>query len=312
MRSADLPDGVTMTRRNIAGRRVLIRNQRRYGNQRYFVAEWPEANLQELAVPKVACIVSGIADYLIGNSCVHCGSGTFILMPSLIPHQRNAPNLQGERLRNGSCVLLHALAHKHGVHFWYSRSVNEQHINESADNYLIRSVTATQILHMLADEAAEEKVDFESVARGLISSLFAIIAREIESGNYTHPGPNEVVSAAEPSTTSFSEQVEEYLETHCHIRLRLDAVAAHMYMSRSQFSRRMRQETGVTFVEMLTRLRIELACKMLCETDFTFTAISISLSFRSLSHFQSLFRSRVGCTPIEYRHQNTPQPSSKN
>jgi len=304
-RSLNLPESVTISRRKISGQRVVIKNQRRYGNLRYFVADWPEDNLQELAVPKLVCVVSGITDYLLGNYCAHCNPGTFFLVPPLVPHQRNAPNLQGERRRNGSCDLLHAIAYKHGVQFWYSRSINEGYINDPTDNYLIPNLNAAQILHALADEAAAKKPHFESVAAGFIAAFFAIMAREIEAGNYVHPGPKENVSVPE-QTASFAEQVLEYLETHCNQRLRLDSMAAHMYMSRSQFARRMQQEMGITFVELLTRVRIERACKMLSETDFTVIAIAGSLGFQSSTHFQSLFRSRMGCTPTEYRRENTP------
>jgi len=156
MRGRDLPDGVTLSRRRIKGQRKVIRNKRYFGNQRVYTAVWPEANLQELAIPKLACIISGTADYLLGDCYVHCGPGTFILMPPHIPHQRNAPNLAGERLRRGSCGSLHALAFQHGVHFWYSRSINELHINEEEDNYLIPSFDAVQLIRLLMNEAAEK------------------------------------------------------------------------------------------------------------------------------------------------------------
>jgi hypothetical protein len=112
MHAADLPDGVTMTRRKITGRRVVVKNKRNYNNRRNYIAVWPEDNLEEMAFPELACIVNGIADYLLGDCCVHCNPGTFILMPPHVPHQCDAPNLQGERRRNGSCVLLHALAYQ--------------------------------------------------------------------------------------------------------------------------------------------------------------------------------------------------------
>lgn len=309
MRSTDLPEGITMTRRKIEGKRVVIKNKRTYGNQRLYVAEWPDANLQELAVPKLACIVSGVADYLVGDACVSCGPGTFILMPPLIPHQCHAPNLQGEHLRNGSCGLLHALAHKHGVLFWYSRSINERFINEFSDNYLISSVAAVQTLHLLMDEATEAKAHSEFVIQSFIAAFFGIIAREIGAGNYMHPGPKENISGPAHLTDNgkFSEMVREYLEMNCHRPLRLETMAAHMYLSRAQFSRRMKQETGMTFVEMLTQVRMEQACKMLKETDFTSIAIATCLSFHSSTHFQSLFRSRMGCTPMEYRRKNAPK-----
>ena len=302
MRTDDLPDGVTLSRRKNMGQRVVIKNRCSYGNQRLYIAEWPEANLQELAIPKLACIISGTADYLLGDSCVHCGPRTFILMLPHVPHQRDAPNLQGERLRKGSCALLHAFAYQHGILFWYSRSVNERHINEFSDNYLIPTQSAVHILNLVMEEATEKKSSFESVASGLLAAFFAIVAREIEAGNYMHPGPQKIVYRPARTTASFADQIQEYLEANCHKPLKVGDAATHMYMSKSQFSRRMRQDTGVTFIEFLTRVRIERAQQMLRETDLTSMAIAGFLSFKSFTHFHAVFRSRVGCTPIEYRN----------
>ena len=303
--SLDVPDDITISRRKRKGKRVAIKKPR-WHDMRFFAAVWPDDNLQEITVPKLVCIVSGVADYLIGDYCAHCGSGTFMLIPPLVPHQQFAPNLRGERLKNGSCVLLHAVGFKHGVQFWYSRSINERHINDYTDNYLISSTSAAQMLNLLVEESAEEKPHFKSIATGLIAAFFALIAREIEANNYIHPGPMENVPVQDRDTATFPEQVKEYVETHCHKRLRLEDVAVHMYMSRSQFTRRMRQEVGVTFVELLTRVRIEQACKMLRETKFSNIVLADCLGFQSSTYFQSLFRSRMGCTPTEYRRQHTP------
>jgi AraC-like DNA-binding protein len=301
MRAADMPDGVTLSSRRINGQQVVIKNKRKHGNQRNLIAEWPQANLQEIALPKLACVVSGAADYLLSNYRVHCGPGNFILMPPHVPHQCKGPFLHGARLQNDSCVLLHAYAYRHGVLFWYSRSVNDRHINEMGDNYLIPDIAAMQLLNLLMDEAVAGKPHFEEVASGFLAAFFAVIAREIESGHYVHPGPKENVQAPARPTASFAEQVREYIENNCHKILKVDDVATHLYMSNSQFSRRMRRETGGTFLQLLTRVRIERARQMLRETDLTVIAISGYLSFKSSTHFQSLFRAQVGCTPLEYR-----------
>ena len=73
----------------------------------------------------------------------------------------------------------------------------------------------------------------------------------------------------------------------------------------------MREETGTTFGEMLTRARIEQARYMLANTDLSPAAIASKLSFRSVSHFQSLFRARTGQTPREYRIHTGNMPSEK-
>jgi len=308
MRAGDLPDNATLSRRKIVGPRVVLQNKRKHGNLRNIIAEWPEANLQEIALPKLACIVSGDADYLLGNYCVHSGPGNFILLPPHVPHHRKGPFLQGAHRHNGSCVLLHAYAYQQGVLFWHSHSVNDQHVNEMANNYLIPNVVTAQLLNLLMDEAAAKKPHFETVIRSFLTTFFTIIAREIEEGNYVRPGAIKNTYAPAQPTASFATQIQEYIEANCHKPLKVDDAATHMYMSTSQFFRRMRQETGTTFVERLTQVRIERAQQMLRETNLTSRAIANYLSFKSPNHFQYLFRSRVGCTPMQYRRQFLNNP----
>jgi AraC-like DNA-binding protein len=310
MDQAELPEDASLTPHEIAGKRQVIKDKRKHGNQRNFVAEWPQSNLHEIALPKLACSVHGITDYFIGEHCLHCGPGHFILMPPHVPHQQRGPFLDEERQQNGeSCVLLHAYAYQHGVLFWYSRSEGDRHINESVDNYLIPSTTASLILGQLMEEALAERGHFYLVGSGLLLAFFAVVVRELEAGNYMHPGPAERINALSQNASGFAGQVQEYIEANCHRMLRVEHVATHMYMSTSQFSRRIRRETGTTFVELLTAVRIERACKLLRETDTTVAHIASFLSFRSVTYFQNLFRQRMGCTPVQYRRDAQRAPA---
>lgn len=302
MDKAELPEDASLTTHEIVGKRRVIKNKRKHGNQRNFVAEWPQSNLHEIALPKLACIIHGIADYLVSEYCLHCGPGHFLLMPPHVLHQQRGPFLQKERQQNKEgCVLLHAYAYQQGILLWYSRSEGDRHINESADNYLIPSTTASLILGQLMEEAVAEREHFGLVSSGLLTAFFTVVVRELEAGNYMHPGPVERLNTLSRNSSDFAGQVQEYIEANCHRLLRVEHVATHMYMSSSQFSRRIRQETGVTFVELLTRVRIERACKLLRETDTTVAHIASYLSFRSVTYFQNLFRERMGCTPLQYR-----------
>jgi AraC-like DNA-binding protein len=295
-----LPPGVKISRRKLAGRRRIVKNNRQHANKRYYTAVWPEDNLQELITPKIVCVISGSVDYLIGDYCLHGEPETFFLIPPGVPHQRMGPFSRVEESRAGTCVLLHANALPYSVIFWYSRSVGGSHINEAADNYVIPSMTAAQTLQLMVSEAEEDGVHYEQMARGFMGAFFAAVANEIEAGDYVHPGPSERIVDLSVDA-GFADQVQEYVNAHCHRRLYLDEVAAHFYMSRSQFARRMHAEAGMPFSELLTRVRIERACKLLRETDYTVSSISKIFKFRSATYFQSLFRRRMGCTATEYR-----------
>lgn len=304
MSASAMPFGVTLSSRPIKGKRIILKNRRMHANQRIRIAEWPEANLHEITVPKLACIVNGTADYLLGKYCVHCSEGSFIFIPPRMPHQCRGPFLQDANLNGGSCSLIHVYAYSQGMLVWLSHSVRGRHVNEMVDNYLIPNMDLVNVFNLLMEEVVAKKENFEFARGGLLSTLFAIVAREIKEGHYTHSGPKIADAAPANSRLDFTSQVQEYLETNCHKSLQLKDAAAHMYMSPSQFTRRMRRETGITFGEFFTRVRIERAKELLRETDWTFVAICGLLSFKSPSYFQDLFRRRIGCTPAEYRRRS--------
>jgi len=309
MSSAMLPKEVSLSRLKISGERETVKGQRKHGNQRLHIANWPHDNLHELSVAKVCCVISGHADMLVSKYCLHGGPGTFILIPPHLPHQRFGPFLQANRRHNESCTIIHAYAHSHGILFWLTQSSLDRHSNDMRDNYLIPSMTAMQLLHLAIDEAKATKASFQLVGSNLLAAFFAVIAREIESGNYNHPGPEKAVPPSHKATASFADQVRKYTEANCHKILHVRDAATHFFMSSSQFSRRMRQETGMTFIELLTLVRIERAQQMLRETDLTFVAISNYLSFKSSTQFHHLFRRQVGCSPMEYRKVTASSPT---
>jgi len=303
MRQNVMPDGVILSSCPIKGKRQIRRDRRNHANRRLHVADWPEANLHEIAPPKLACIISGTADYLLGKYSVQCEEGSFILIPSGAPHQCKGPFLKGDHLHHGRCLLLHAYAYSHGVFVWLSTSRNGQHGNHLEENYLIPNLFAVSIFNGMMEEATEAKPGFEIACNGLLSAFFAIVKREIQAEHYSKSSPK--VSDAVPaiSNGSLGDQIKEYLSANCHKPLKLADAAAHFYMSTAQFTRRVRNETDTTFVELLTDARIERAKELLRETDWTFAAIAGLCSFKSPSYFLQLFHQRAGCTPMEYRYQ---------
>ena len=301
MQKSDMPKEVQLFERPIKGKRVIRRDSRPHGNQRLHIADWPDANLHEIASPKLACILSGTADYLLGKYSVRCGSGTFILIPAGAPHQCTGPFLQDENFDSGSCQLVHAYAYRNGVFLWLSASSNGRHLNNHTNNYLIPNLFAATIFNLMMEEATEAKAGFEVVCNGLLSAFFAIVKRDIEDGHYSRSSPKVSDPVSPNSDDSFEDQLKAHVSANCHKPLKLADVASHFYMSPAQFTRRTREGTGVTFVEILTAARIERAKELLRDTDWTFTAIATLCSFKSSSYFLHLFHQRVRLTPMEYR-----------
>jgi AraC-like DNA-binding protein len=72
-------------------------------------------------------------------------------------------------------------------------------------------------------------------------------------------------------------------------------------MSESAFSRYFKTASGQTFSDMVTRLRLAHACRLLEGTSLPIAVIARDAGFANLSNFNRRFRATYGMTPREHR-----------
>lgn len=89
---------------------------------------------------------------------------------------------------------------------------------------------------------------------------------------------------------------ERYME-----ELTLEAVSGHVHVSPSYFSRLFQKETGQTFTEYATKLRLQEAVRLLGKTDHAVYDIAERVGYRNARYFLKLFKETYGMTPTEYR-----------
>lgn len=99
----------------------------------------------------------------------------------------------------------------------------------------------------------------------------------------------------------------EYIYKHLHDKFRLPCLAKNVGLSASYLAALFKKETGMTVQEYVRSCRIEAACNMLLYSNYSLTEIGGFLSFSSSSHFISVFRACVGCTPRQYQQKNFRQ-----
>ena len=80
-------------------------------------------------------------------------------------------------------------------------------------------------------------------------------------------------------------------------------VAAAVGMSNSRFSTVFAQESGKTFTEYLTWLRIERAKELLQSSEKRSSQIALEIGYNDSHYFSYLFKKNVGMTPGEYRSE---------
>jgi AraC-like DNA-binding protein len=65
-----------------------------------------------------------------------------------------------------------------------------------------------------------------------------------------------------------------------------------------------RRETGRSFTELLTAYRMQMACRLLLESNIPVYQISEIVGYQSLEHFNRTFKAQKGMPPSEYRRKN--------
>lgn len=83
--------------------------------------------------------------------------------------------------------------------------------------------------------------------------------------------------------------------------LSLHMVAAEVGFSPNHFSTIFSQETGQTFVEYLTEVRLEAAKELLTNSDARMSDIAFDVGYQEPHYFSYLFKKHVGVSPREYR-----------
>lgn len=83
--------------------------------------------------------------------------------------------------------------------------------------------------------------------------------------------------------------------------LSLSQVCQHVFLSLSYFSGLFKQQTGDTFVEYLTRLRLDKAKQLLLTTQLKTYDIAERVGYSDPQYFSVIFKRNTGRTPKEYR-----------
>jgi len=88
-----------------------------------------------------------------------------------------------------------------------------------------------------------------------------------------------------------------------HMPLHLSDLCIKYFYSEPYVSKKIKQETGLTFSEHLKNTRIEQACRMLINTNLKIYEISSFIGYNNFKYFQELFKIKQGLTPSAYRRK---------
>ena len=96
-------------------------------------------------------------------------------------------------------------------------------------------------------------------------------------------------------------RAKDYVAHHQSDPIKLAQIARSLNISTFHFCRTFKRSTGLTFVEYMSRVRIEKAKSMLHRSDLLVSEIAYEVGFQTITHFNRVFRKLVGHSPTEFR-----------
>jgi len=96
-------------------------------------------------------------------------------------------------------------------------------------------------------------------------------------------------------------RVMEFIDAHIEQNFTVADLAAVACMSPAHFARSFKATTGRSPHQFVSRMRLELATRMLADRHRSMSDIALSTGFSSQSNFSRAFRDVMGMTPGEYR-----------
>lgn len=108
-------------------------------------------------------------------------------------------------------------------------------------------------------------------------------------------------------TKASIEKVKLFIEEAYQKNIGIDAAVEIADMSVSHFCYIFKQETSMTFLEYLTKIRMEKACNMLQNTDIKVFQVAQLVGYHDAKYFSQVFRKIMGCKPSDFREQKKLQ-----
>lgn len=102
---------------------------------------------------------------------------------------------------------------------------------------------------------------------------------------------------------SLIQKAKKYCMENIAGDITLESAADYVGMNRSYFANVFKKETGQTFWNYLTDLRMDTAKCLMETTELKVCTIGIQVGYKNSSHFGRTFKNAVGVTPAEYKNR---------
>ncbi len=183
-------------------------------------------------------------------------------------------------------------------------------LKEIPDAFRARHLTAIDALNLwnlIADNVREYLPDNDSLSDITPLNIHSLVEKfnSIESMcDYLA----EQLSSCERDPNSSAGQrfvkLRRFVDSHYSEGLNLQELCEQFQINVSYCCELFRREAQTTFTQYIARLRMEHACELLSNSNFSIEQICERTGYNDYFYFNKVFKKNIGCTPAEYRRNN--------
>lgn len=145
----------------------------------------------------------------------------------------------------------------------------------------------------MQEEYDKKDIGFSEVLRGKLMEILILTIRKIAKEQIERLNPKAESTVILKTIT--------YLRVNYKERAVLKEFCEKHHYSLQYISRKFKQETGLTALEYLQRIRIEKSCELLAGSDMAISEIIHEVGYTDAKFFHKVFRRMLHMSPAEYR-----------
>lgn len=246
---------------------------------------------------EIHLIQSSTGSFIAGDYVGAFGPGQVTLMGPNLPHDWVSDLQPGEVVVDRDCVVQFTDA--------WIRSCVELMPEMQKLNVILEESTRGLMFHgrsaELAAKAIVRIVNTDGPAQ--LAAMFELFAVFAEAPNYEREtlASKWLGRSHDSNETAAVEAGIAYIFDNLTEDIRLSEAARLAYMSEPTFSKFFKRGAGMTFSNMVKKLRIAHARRLLDSTEIPVAQVAAMSGYHNLANFNRQFLSEVGTTPTTYR-----------
>ncbi len=241
---------------------------------------------------QLSYIAKGTGTLVIGDSINKYEMGDVIIIGSNIPHV-----FKSDPIKNEKSLMLSLFVNNSSL----SRSFFELDEFESLQSFFKNAIYGLKVISNI-EQLKDLFLQLKKVDKLERFIIFFKILQTISNSNY-----QQLSSFIYPKNYSNAEgermsKVVAYTMSHYDQPISLSQISSIANLSPNAFCKYFKSRTNKTYVQFLTEIRVEHACKLLSKThELTILDIALASGFTNISNFNRKFKSLKKKTPLHYK-----------